>query len=294
MRLTVLGCRGGVPSEGHPSSSYLTTTPGAHILLDCGPGAATALGAVIPARELGAVVISHLHLDHCYDLLPIGRLLMSGRLRGDHGVPKEVFDAFRTEADRPIPLYVPEGGRDLLDRLIRLFPIPTLPLLEKAFEVAFETREYRPGDTFVVNDCEVSLHPLRHAIPNCGIRVESASGSVSYTGDTGMTEGLLSLARDVNVLLAEATRATSDNGAHGHLSAMEAGWVAAEAGADTLVLTHLITSDPSWIEAQRAAAQSVYGGLVLTAEPGAVFEVPPAPSQPPAPTQAPSSLTIQS
>jgi ribonuclease BN (tRNA processing enzyme) len=88
-----------------------------------------------------------------------------------------------------------------------------------------------------------------------------------------MTDGLLELARDVNVLLAEATRATVDNGAHGHLSAAEAGSVAAEAGVGTLVLTHLVTAAPSWLAAQREAAQSVYGGRVLLAEPGAVFDV---------------------
>ncbi|OHV62747.1 MBL fold metallo-hydrolase [Pseudofrankia sp. BMG5.36] len=293
MRLTVLGCRGGVPSEGHPSSSYLTTTPGAHILLDCGPGAATALGAVLRPRQLGAVVISHLHLDHCYDLLPIGRLLMALRMRGDHGVPKEVVDGAGAEADPPIPLYVPEGGRALLDQLIRVFPIPTLPILERAFEVAFDTREYRPNDSFVVGDCEVSLHPLRHAIPNCGIRVESEAGTLAYTGDTGMTDGLLPLARDVNVFLAEATRATTDNGAHGHLSATEAGRAAAEAGADTLILTHLVSAAPSWVDAQREAAQSVYGGRVLTAEPGAVFDVraPENPSTVPGEDPADSILT---
>ena len=46
MRVTILGCRSGMPADGQPSSGYLVATSRAAVLLDCGPGIATALGAV--------------------------------------------------------------------------------------------------------------------------------------------------------------------------------------------------------------------------------------------------------
>ena len=66
-----------MPASGQPSSGYLVASDAAKILLDCGPGIATALGAVAAPEELSAVIVSHLHLDHCYDLLPLGKSLLA-------------------------------------------------------------------------------------------------------------------------------------------------------------------------------------------------------------------------
>jgi ribonuclease BN (tRNA processing enzyme) len=77
MRVTILGCRSGMPANGQPSSGYLVTAGCAAILLDCGPGIATALGTVAAPHGLSALVVSHLHLDHCYDLLPLGKSLLT-------------------------------------------------------------------------------------------------------------------------------------------------------------------------------------------------------------------------
>ena len=68
MELLVLGCQAGMPADGWPSSGYLVTTPTSRVLLDCGPGVATALSSHGSAGSLDAIVISHLHPDHCVDL----------------------------------------------------------------------------------------------------------------------------------------------------------------------------------------------------------------------------------
>lgn len=69
------GAAAGMPSDGQASSGYLVTADGVSLLLDCGPGVATALSAH-PDDDLSAVLVSHLHLDHCYDLLPAGKALL--------------------------------------------------------------------------------------------------------------------------------------------------------------------------------------------------------------------------
>lgn len=90
MELVVLGCQAGMPADGRASSGYLVVTSRCRILLDCGPGVAAALSAHGGAGSLDAVVVTHLHPDHCYDLLPIG--------------------ISRRNAAAPLPLYVPAAG----------------------------------------------------------------------------------------------------------------------------------------------------------------------------------------
>ncbi|MGC0417173.1 MBL fold metallo-hydrolase [Embleya sp. AB8] len=276
MQLTVLGCRSGMPADGQASSGYLVTSAGARILLDCGPGVMTGLGTVTRPDRLDAVVISHMHLDHCYDLLPLGKRLLAATVP----YPGDLPESFKRAALPPrradrgrLPLYVPAGARDVLDRLAALFPVTTMPLLDQAFELAFEVREYTSGDDFAVGDCRVDVRELRHAAPNCGVRVTGPDGTLVYTGDTGVTDALPELARDSDLLLAEATLEQTDNGAHGHLSAADAGRAAAAAGAGQLVLTHFVTADPDWLAARRAEAAAVYAGPVLLAHPGARFDV---------------------
>lgn len=271
MQLTVLGTRSGMPAEGQASSGYLVEAPGAALLLDCGPGIVTALSAVTPVEALDAVVISHMHADHCYDLLPLGKALLHARaarvLAETKIDPMQALAALDTGAPG-VPLYVPVGGRAVLDRLAALFPVATFPLLDKAFDIAFDVREYEPGDAFTIGGCSVSLHPGRHTAPNCGARIESASATFAYTGDTGLAKGLAALTTGVDLLLAEATLDATDHGPHGHLSAADAGGIAAQNGVGELVLTHFATGDPAVLERRRAAAAAAFTGPVRIAKPG--------------------------
>jgi ribonuclease BN (tRNA processing enzyme) len=258
-----------MPANGQPSSGYLVAAGAAKILLDCGPGIATALSAVAAPEELGAVVISHLHLDHCYDLLPVGKALLTRALRYPRAgeAPQE-----HAHIDL-VPLYVPAGGAVVLDRLAALFPVTTAPVLDRTFDLAFDVREYEPGTRFTVGDMTVSLHELRHSAPNCGIRISSPGGCLAYTGDTGVTPGLLPLAAGADLLLAEATLTATDDGPHGHLSAADAAKAARAAGVGALVLTHFASAEPNWLLACRDEAAREFAGAIHLARPGAIFEV---------------------
>lgn len=270
MHLTILGCRSGMPEDGQASSGYLATTAGTSILLDCGPGVATALSGTAPARTLDAVVISHLHLDHCYDLLPIGKTLLSaGVAYPAAGQPPQVD----VRLERRVPLYVPAGATTVLDQLAALFPVSTVPALGRPFDLAFDVREYEPGQRFPVGAAEVELELLAHAAPNCGIRVSSAEGTLAYTGDTGRTEALHRLARDADLLLAECTLTEPDSGPHGHLCAEEAAEAARRAEAGRLVLTHFSSADPAWLQDCRRRAGARFPGPVHIATPHARFSV---------------------
>lgn len=262
MELTVLGCCSGMPAGGEASSGYLVDAGGTRVLLDCGPGIATELGAYGGPAGLDAVVVSHLHLDHCYDLLPVGKALLTMGMDYPGAPPRTAGPI------APLPLYLPRGCADLLRRWAELFPVPTLPMLDRAFDAAFEVREYRPGDTVTVGDLELELHETRHGAPNCGTRLTDGVTSLAYTGDTGVTPALDDLARDVDLLVAEASLAETDTGPQGHLSGADAGRAASSAGARSLLLTHWTSQDSTWRAARGEDARAVYDGAIHLAHAG--------------------------
>ncbi|WP_433603592.1 MBL fold metallo-hydrolase [Nocardia sp. CA-135953] len=255
MRLTIVGNRAAMPADGAASSGYLVETSQSKILLDCGPGIAVMLSNYIHASRLDAIVISHMHMDHCYDVLPIG---------------KQVMHHAETP-DRRIKLFVPEGARVTLDRLAELFPVKTVSRLNKAFELAYEVIEYQRDGIYALADCTVGLVPMVHSEPDCGVRIDSSAGSIGFTGDTGWNDNLVTLAADVDIFLAEATLVESDQTSHGHLSATEVGKAAAAGGARSVVLTHFGAPQDEWQQARLAEAAAEFDGPVHISRPGMRF-----------------------
>src|SRR3954447_26748340 len=68
MRLTVLGCSGSFPGPDGPASSYLLEAGGFRAVVDMGNGSLSALQRLGHAYDVDAVLLSHLHADHCLDV----------------------------------------------------------------------------------------------------------------------------------------------------------------------------------------------------------------------------------
>ena len=66
---------------GQAASGYLVESDTQRILVDCGSGIATELRAHDPG-PLTAIVISHLHADHWFDLVPLHYAIRYGSWRG--------------------------------------------------------------------------------------------------------------------------------------------------------------------------------------------------------------------
>lgn len=262
--LTVVGTRASVPFPADPSPGYLVDDGTTTVLLDCGPGVAGAVWAYVDPAGLDAVVISHLHSDHCYDLLPLGKRLVQERLRAPD------------EPVRTIRLLVPRGAGATLRSLNDLFPVGGFaPALDRVFDEVFELVEYEPGEVHAIGTLTAALEPVQHAVACCAVRLAAGSTTLAYSGDTGWSEGLLRAAADADVLLCEATTRDGSHAAHGHLSARDAGRAAAAAGAGHLVLTHFTRTDAAWLDALRADAASEFGGAVSVARPGDRFRTGP-------------------
>ncbi len=99
----------------------------------------------------------------------------------------------------------------------------------------------------------------------------SGSGRIVFGADGGYSDELIAAASGADVLVAEATLPDTDATQSIHMSAEEAGRLAAAAGAGRLVLTHI--SDELDTERSRAIAADAFGGPVELAREGLELEV---------------------
>jgi len=98
---------------------------------------------------------------------------------------------------------------------------------------AFTLHEFAAGSRLGIGPFDALTCLLPHWVPNAGLRLAAAGTVLAYTGDSGPDPGITRLARDADLLLAEATYAGSvPPDAQAFLSsAAQAGTHAAQAGA---------------------------------------------------------------
>jgi ribonuclease BN (tRNA processing enzyme) len=247
--LTVLGSSGASPTRTNPASGYLVSSGDTTTWLDAGTGTFMPLGTHTDPGTLSAVVLSHIHVDHCADLFGLYGYLAYG--------PSGIV---------PIPVYVPEGAAEHLAAFAGAGA-------EHVFRIVLDITEVGAGDAVIVGDMQLRFGNAVHSVPGLITRVETPDGAITYSGDTGPGSDLVTFAEDVDLLLCEASIA-GERDEHTypyHLTAGEAGAVAEAAGARRLVLTHLVTGvDPARAVAE---AQAVFDGPVDAAGPGDVFAI---------------------
>ena len=83
MLITVLGKSPAFQDAGGACSGYLVETGTTTFLLDCGPGVFAKLRTHRAYIDVDAVVISHLHADHIFDLVTFASALRYARLARD-------------------------------------------------------------------------------------------------------------------------------------------------------------------------------------------------------------------
>lgn len=249
MKLTVLGSSPSWPNPGEASSGYLVETSAGLLLLDCGSGVLSRLRALTD-RIPRAIVLSHLDPDHMVDLFAVMFAIRYGPLEWPGA-----------------ELYAPPGGRVVLDEVLAAFGLRLRDL-----EAALPVREYRAATPTMIGGATLTFFRTLHSAHSYATRIEDGGHSLVYTGDTAPTEGLAEHARGCDVLLCEASLGAVEP-APGmrrvHLTAHEAGELARDAQARSLVLTHL---DATAREAALTAARAVFPAVEL-ALPGATFDV---------------------
>lgn len=255
VRVTVVGCSGSYPGPESPASSYLVQAVDPEdptrlwsLVLDLGNGALGALQRYVDPLAVDAVLLSHLHADHCVDMTSY-----------------YVLRKYHPSGQQPrIPVWGPKGTAR---RLARAYDLPRKPGMREEFKF----RNFS-ADPFEVGPFTVVPAAVEHPVPAWAMRITAFDKVVAYSGDTGPTPALLDIAADADLFLCEASfRDGDDNPPDLHLTGVEAGETASKAGASRLIVTHV----PPWhdADAMLAEAVSAYAGPCELAAAGAVYEI---------------------
>ncbi len=239
MKLHLLGT-GSALSDAHRTTTMLAVEEaGRIVLVDCGGDAVQRMLRLgLDPAALHAVVLTHEHPDHISGFaLLVERLWLLGRRA-------------------PIPVYGPAPTLDVARRVFGAYAtagwqgLPALDWHEVPFEVG--------APVFSDNTFTVTAAPVDHPVPTIGLRVAAAGGAVlAYSCDTAKCAHVVTLARDADLLVHEATGAMPGV----HASAEEAAETAAEAGVGRLVLVHLPPgmTDDHLVEARRRFSHTELG-----------------------------------
>jgi ribonuclease Z len=262
LSLFFAGTAGSVPTARRGLPALLLRAGGERILIDCGEGTQQQLLRSVGLPDIGAVFITHFHLDHWLGL--IGML--------------KTFDLRARE--RPLTIYGPPGLHGLLGGMRPVIGRTGYPLelteIEPYDEVRFGTflispfpvkhrveafgyafvEDDRPGrfDVEAARALGVTEGPdfgrLQRGEIVGGVRPEQVMGEgragrkIVISGDTAPCQAVEVLAHGADLLVHEATfmedeRARARETAHS--TAHQAAEIARDAGVTMLALTHLST-----------------------------------------------------
>ena len=248
MQLTVLGCSGTFPGPDSPCSGYLIEHEGYRLVVDLGAGALGNLQQHCDVLDVDAVYITHLHADHCIDLVAYSY----ARRFHPSGVPPK------------LPVYGPEGS---CARICNSFEEePVNGLLD-----VYDFHERGVG-SLQLGPLSLTIGRMEHPIECHGLRIEAGGKVITYSADTANSATLVELARDADLFLCEASWPSDPPPPPGiHLTGREAGQHATDAGAKRLLLTHLMPFHDAGV--MLAEAKETYDGPLEFVTAGVTYTV---------------------
>jgi len=284
--LVLLGTAGApMPVAGRGGISSALVVDGRVILVDCGRGAPSAYAnAGLDFASLEAVLLTHLHIDHVGDLAGMLIYPWGGRV-GDDGPlpPVRVYGPARpTEVPPGDATFMRQptihrsnptpGTADLVACLIAAcaYHLNVMPLdchmpdpgeLVRAVDIQLPERaDGADAEPVLVFDDDVNRItaievPHGRAMPALAFRFDTPDGSVAFSGDTSVNDGLVTLAAGADVLVHQVADFgyLSGHGIAGpalgrmaalHTAVTQVGGIAQRAGVGELILSHYLPASP--------------------------------------------------
>ena len=242
LQIVPVGVGSAYSAPGEAQSCYLVSAAGRSVAIDLGSGTMNLLQRRIAPEDLDAVVITHLHPDHCVDLMSL-----------------RVYMVWGPGAGTVLPVHGPPGLRDRLAAFSG----------SEGWDTAFTFNDLEAGGGEVdLGDGVVLRHrEVPHLPPTHAVRVEHGGRSICFSADCAPNEDLPDLARGCDLLVCESSfGAEPVPDGLPHLNARDAGEIAARAGAGRLLLVHC--SPELDRDAALDAARSAFGGPVAWARQG--------------------------
>lgn len=242
LSLVPVGIGTAYSAPGEAQSCHLVRGGGRAVVVDMGSGALNRLMDVMAPHDLDAVIVTHLHPDHCVDLMALRVYMAWGPGRGHRlrviGPPglRERLVAF--------------SGSDGWD----------------GFD--FEDLAAGGGEIDLGGGVVVTHREVPHLPPTHAVRIDHGGASVCLGADCAPNDALPALATGCDVLVCECSFGAEEvpEGVP-HLNGRAAGAMAAAAGAGRLLLVH---GQPEFDRGDAVAqAAAAFDGPVAWARQGA-------------------------
>lgn len=275
----VLGTASQVPTRTRNHNGYLLRWDGEGLLFDPGEGTQRQMiHAGVSATQVTRICLTHVHGDHCYGLPGVlSRMALDG-------------------VAHPVHLHYPVSGEDVVRALVsvaspgidlRLHPhgsagpvapgLEVRPLLHRIEAYGYrltepDSRTLLPERLASAGIAGPDAGRLQREGNLHGVRLEEVSvprpgQRFAFVMDTAPCPGAEELADGADLLVAESTFSDDDAGLaaeYRHLTAGQAGELAAAGGAGMLVLTHF-SSRYTDLGPLTAQAQARAAGATVTA-----------------------------
>ena len=291
--LVVLGTASQAPTRHRNHNGYLLRWDGEGILFDPGEGTQRQmLFAGVTASQITRICVTHFHGDHCLGLPGVLQRMSLDQVPHvvDVHYPaanRDLFDQLRYASiyqDR-VRLRERPAGAESADVLADLasFRLEAMALDHPVPAIGYrlaepDGRRMLPARLAAAGIAGPAVGMLiREGAVRAGgrlVTVEQMSEArrgqrFAFVMDTRLCDAAFALADRADLLVIEATFADADQALareYGHLTAGQAGRIAAEAGVRRLVLTHFSQRyGPDGGSRLAAEAGAVFGGEVLAA-----------------------------
>jgi ribonuclease BN (tRNA processing enzyme) len=250
--LTVLGSGTVAPSARRVAASYVVAAGDTLLMLDCGAGTlhrAALYG--VPWHAVTHVALTHYHVDHWGELPHLLFALRWG---------------IEPSRRAPLTLLGPHGLADRLRHLSAAFgewvTEPGYPLEPVELPAA--------GQRALGSGVTLEWMPTPHTDESIAYAVTYGGRRLVYTGDTGVSAELARWAHECDLLVAECSL-PDDRAMAIHLTPSQAGALARDARAKSLILTHFYPPVEAAQPARRAG--ETYGGPIAAAADGDRFVI---------------------
>lgn len=248
MNLTVLGNNSPFPGKGSACSGYLLRSGEVELLLDAGTGVSEKFLAISRVENLTGIIISHLHPDHCSDLIPLKYAAQYAELTGT--------------LSGKIPVWMPEE------------PEMDYTFLTSTFKGGYALNKLDDTVRLSFGHLNLAFQRTAHSFPCYAMSIKDRDTRLVYTGDTGPDAALTEFVAGADLLLCECSIMSDDNFrnnyTHAHMTPETVAELAKNAGVKKLVLTHFWPYYP--IDAMLGKAREIFP-MTEAAVPYRVFEL---------------------